>query len=139
VPLFTKQEPEIDAISIPHRRYRHTYHVTGDALPSAIETCRHAANFNRPRIKGRVTQKYSGVTNDIIVTTSGGQTASPHRTWIQGHRNQQGLLDAFDDDQWIIVGAVKVTSIGDLREWDYEPGSEGAAGRGASWTRSPRS
>jgi hypothetical protein len=66
------------------------------------------------------------------------------RPWIQGHRNQQGLLDAFfsaikpkeslvffyakrtpllDDDQWIIVGAAKLTSIGDLREWDYESGA----------------
>lgn len=65
------------------------------------------------------------------------------RPRIQGHRNQQGLLDAFfsaiqpkeslvffyvkrtpllDDDQWIIVGAAKVTSVGDLREWDYESG-----------------
>jgi hypothetical protein len=93
-------------------------------------------------------------------TISGGQTASPHRTWIQGHRNQRGLLDAFfsaiEPKESLVFfyakrtlcsttingssrGAVKVTSIGDLREWDYEPGSEGAAGRGASWTRSPRS
>lgn len=65
------------------------------------------------------------------------------RPWIQGHHNQKTLLDAFfsaiepkeslvffyakrtpllDDDQWVIVGAAKVASVGELREWDYEPG-----------------
>ena len=78
------------------------------------------------------------------------------RPWIQGHRNQQGLLDAFfsaiepkeslvffyakrtpllDDDQWIIVGAAKVTSIGDLREWDYESGATSPI-RSYLWERS---
>jgi AAA domain len=79
-----------------------------------------------------------------------------HRPGIQGHRNQQGLLDAFfsaiepkeslvffygkrapllDDDQWILVGAAKVTSIGDLREWDYEPGATSPI-RSYLWERS---
>jgi len=64
------------------------------------------------------------------------------RPWIQGHRNQKALLNAFfgalqpqrslifvyakrtpliDDDQWMIVGVGRVTSIGDIQEWDYDP------------------
>ena len=26
-----------------------------------------------------------------------------------------------DDDQWIIVGVGRITSIGALQEWDYDP------------------
>ena len=64
------------------------------------------------------------------------------RPWIQGYANQKALLDSFfgalepkkslvfvyakrtpltDDDQWIIVGVGRVTSIGELKEWDYDP------------------
>jgi len=64
------------------------------------------------------------------------------RPWIQGEANQKALLDAFfgalkpqkslifiyakrtpllDDDQWMIVGVGRVTSIGELQEWDYNP------------------
>lgn len=64
------------------------------------------------------------------------------RPWIQGYANQRALLDAFfgalapqkslvfvyakrtpliDDDQWIIVGVGRITSIGGLKEWDYDP------------------
>lgn len=64
------------------------------------------------------------------------------RPWIQGHTNQKALLDAFfgalepekslifvyakrtpliDDDQWTIIGVGRITSIGDLQEWDYNP------------------
>ena len=64
------------------------------------------------------------------------------RPWIQGHANQKALLDAFfgalkpqkslvfvyakrtpliDDDQWMIVGVGRITSISDLQEWDYDP------------------
>ena len=62
------------------------------------------------------------------------------RPWIQGEANQKALLNAFfgafepqrslvfayakrtpllDDDQWIIVGVGRITSIGQLQEWDY--------------------
>jgi len=65
-----------------------------------------------------------------------------YRPWIQGHRNQEALLNAFfgalrpqrslifvyakrtpliDDDQWMIVGVGRITSIGKLQEWDYDP------------------
>ena len=64
------------------------------------------------------------------------------RPWIQGHANQKALLDGFfralqpkrslifvyakrtpliDDDQWMIVGVGRVTSVGELEEWDYDP------------------
>jgi ATP-dependent exoDNAse (exonuclease V) alpha subunit len=64
------------------------------------------------------------------------------RPWIQGHANQKALLDGFfgalqpsrslifvyakrtpliDDDQWMIVGVGRVTSVGELQEWDYDP------------------
>jgi ATP-dependent exoDNAse (exonuclease V) alpha subunit len=64
------------------------------------------------------------------------------RPWIQGYANQKALLDAFfgalaqqkslvfayakrtpliDDDQWIIVGVGRITSIGEIKEWDYDP------------------
>jgi hypothetical protein len=64
------------------------------------------------------------------------------RPWIQGARNQKALLDAFfdalepqrslifvyakrtpllDDEQWMFVGAGRVTSVGDLEEWEYDP------------------
>jgi hypothetical protein len=64
------------------------------------------------------------------------------RPWIQGHANQKALLNAFfgalqpqrslifvyakrtpliDDDQWMIIGVGRVTSIGELQEWDYDP------------------
>jgi hypothetical protein len=64
------------------------------------------------------------------------------RPWIQGHASQKALLNAFfgalqpkrslifvyarrtpliDDDQWMIIGVGRITSIGDLQEWDYDP------------------
>src|SRR5215468_4203453 len=55
---------------IPHLPYGLAHHLTGDALPAAVETCRHAADaadFNRQRIKRRIAQIYSGVANDVIV------------------------------------------------------------------------
>jgi hypothetical protein len=63
------------------------------------------------------------------------------RPWIQGARNQKALLDGFfsalkperslifvyakrtpltDDEQWIIIGAGRITEVGDLQEWDYD-------------------
>ncbi|WP_175493800.1 AAA family ATPase [Microvirga guangxiensis] len=78
------------------------------------------------------------------------------RPWIQGHKNQKALLDAFfgaleprrslvfayakrtpliDDDQWMIIGVGQVTSVGDLQEWDYElPDHSGL--RSYLWERS---
>lgn len=65
-----------------------------------------------------------------------------YRPWIQGHANQKALLNAFfgalkpqkslifiyakrtpliDLDQWMIIGVGRITSIGDLQEWDYDP------------------
>ena len=58
------------AMCISHLPYRLAHDLTGDALPAAVEPCRHAADaadFNRPCIKHRVAQIYSGVANDIIV------------------------------------------------------------------------
>jgi len=78
------------------------------------------------------------------------------RPWIQGHRNQKALLDAFfgalkrdkslvfayakrtpliDDDQWVIVGVGRITTIGDIQEWDYEP-PQHAGIRSYLWERS---
>lgn len=78
------------------------------------------------------------------------------RPWIQGHANQKALLNAFfgalqlkrslifiytkrtpliDDDQWIIVGVGRVTSIGELQEWDYNP-PKNAPIRSYLWERS---
>src|ERR1700737_3385090 len=60
------------------------------------------------------------------------------RPWIQGHANQKALLNAFfgalqpqrslifvyakrapliGDDQWMIIGVGRVTSVGELQEW----------------------
>jgi hypothetical protein len=79
-----------------------------------------------------------------------------HRPWIQGHVNQKALLDAFfdalepprslifayakrtpliDEDQWIIVGVGRVTSIGELQEWDYDPPKHSGL-RSYLWERS---
>jgi hypothetical protein len=65
-----------------------------------------------------------------------------NRPWIQGYSNQKALLNAFfgavepkrslifvyakrtplfDDDQWMIVGVGRVTALGELQEWDYDP------------------
>lgn len=78
------------------------------------------------------------------------------RPWIQGEANQKALLDAFfsavqpqrslifvyakrtpliDDDQWMIVGVGRVTSIGKLQEWDYDGAADGAL-RSYLWERS---
>ena len=78
------------------------------------------------------------------------------RPWIQGHANQKALLNGFfgalkpkqslifvyakrtpliDDDQWMIVGVGRITSIGDLQEWDYEPPKD-APIRSYLWERS---
>jgi len=78
------------------------------------------------------------------------------RPWIQGYANQKALLDAFfgaleperslvfvyakrtpliDDDQWMIVGVGRITSIGDLQEWDYDP-PKNAPIRSYLWERS---
>jgi ATP-dependent exoDNAse (exonuclease V) alpha subunit len=78
------------------------------------------------------------------------------RPWIQGHTNQKALLDAFfgalqpkrslifvyakrtpliDDDQWMIVGVGRITLIGDLQEWDYDP-PKNAPIRSYLWERS---
>ena len=78
------------------------------------------------------------------------------RPWIQGARNQEALLNAFfdalkperslvfiyakrtpltDDDQWIIVGVGRITEIGDLEEWDYDPQDHGGL-RSYLWERS---
>ncbi len=78
------------------------------------------------------------------------------RPWIQGHRSQKALLDAFfsaikpkesliffyakrtpllDDDQWMIIGAATVTSVGDLEEWKYD-GDQNPVIRSYLWERS---
>jgi hypothetical protein len=78
------------------------------------------------------------------------------RPWIQGEANQKALLNAFfgalepqrslifvyakrtpliDDDQWMIVGVGRVTSIGELQEWDYETRNKGGL-RSYLWERS---
>ena len=78
------------------------------------------------------------------------------RPWIQGARNQKALLNAFfdalkpehsliliyakrtpltDDEQWIIVGAGRITAIGELEEWDYDPQDHGGL-RSYLWERS---
>ena len=78
------------------------------------------------------------------------------RPWIQGHANQKALLDGFfgaleprrslifayakrtplsDDDQWIIVGVGRITSVGDLQEWDYSSPEETPI-RSYLWERS---
>lgn len=78
------------------------------------------------------------------------------RPWIQGEANQRALLNAFfsalqpqrslvfvyakrtpliDDDQWMIVGVGRVTSIGKLQEWDYKAAAGGAL-RSYLWERS---
>lgn len=78
------------------------------------------------------------------------------RPWIQGEANQKALLDAFfgalqpqrslvfvyakrtpllDDDQWMIVGVGRVTSIGKLQEWDYDASPAGEL-RSYLWERS---
>ena len=78
------------------------------------------------------------------------------RPWIQGDRNQKALLDAFfgalkpqrslvfiyakrtpltDDEQWTIIGAGRITAIGDLQEWDYDPQDHGGL-RSYLWERS---
>lgn len=77
------------------------------------------------------------------------------RPWIQGEANQKALLDAFfgaiepqrslvfayakrtpliDDDQWMIVGVGRVTSVGKLQEWDYEAPDKGSL-RSYLWER----
>lgn len=64
------------------------------------------------------------------------------RPWIQGEKNQAALLDAFfgalkpkqslvfayakrtpliDDDKWMLIGVGRITSVGELQEWDYKP------------------
>ena len=64
------------------------------------------------------------------------------RPWIQGEKNQAALLDAFfgalkpkqsliftytkrtpliDDDKWLLIGVGRITSVGELQEWDYNP------------------
>lgn len=78
------------------------------------------------------------------------------RPWIQGHKNQKALLDAFfgaleprsslvfayakrtpliDDEQWMIIGVGQITSVGDIQEWDYEPARH-AGLRSYLWERS---
>ena len=78
------------------------------------------------------------------------------RPWIQGHQNQKALLDAFfgalrpqkslmfvyakrtpllDDDQWMIIGVGRITSIGELQEWDYDSRTKGNI-RSYLWERS---
>ncbi|MBX5454449.1 MAG: ATP-dependent RecD-like DNA helicase [Acidobacteriia bacterium] len=78
------------------------------------------------------------------------------RPWIQGHANQKALLDAFfgalkskqslifvyakrtpliDDEQWMIVGVGRITSIGELQEWAYDP-PENVPIRSYLWERS---
>ncbi|MDQ7251284.1 AAA family ATPase [Dongia sedimenti] len=78
------------------------------------------------------------------------------RPWIQGHANQKALLDGFfgalkpqkslvfmyakrspliDDDQWMIVGVGRITSIGNLQEWDYTL-AKGVPIRSYLWERS---
>ena len=78
------------------------------------------------------------------------------RPWIQGDRNQKALLNAFfdalkperslvfiyakrtpltDDEQWTIVGAGRITEIGDLEEWNYDPQDHGGL-RSYLWERS---
>ena len=78
------------------------------------------------------------------------------RPWIQGDRNQKALLNAFfdalkperslvfiyakrtpltDDEQWTIVGVGRITAIGDLEEWDYDPQDHGGL-RSYLWERS---
>ena len=77
------------------------------------------------------------------------------RPWIQGEANQKALLDAFfgaiepqrslvfayakrtpliDDDQWMIVGVGRVTSVGKLQEWDYDAPGKGSL-RSYLWER----
>lgn len=78
------------------------------------------------------------------------------RPWIQGHTNQKALLNAFfgalepkrsllfvyakrtplvDDDQWMIIGVGRITSVGALQEWDYNrPDNPGI--RSYLWERS---
>lgn len=64
------------------------------------------------------------------------------RPWIQGEKNQAALLNAFfgalkpkqslifayakripliDDDRWMLTGVGRITSVGGLQEWDYDP------------------
>ena len=78
------------------------------------------------------------------------------RPWIQGYDNQKALLDAFfdalephcslifvyakrtpliDDEQWMIIGVGRVTSIGDLQEWHYDPPKHSGL-RSYLWERS---
>ena len=78
------------------------------------------------------------------------------RPWIQGEANQKALLNAFfgalepqrslvfayakrtpllDDDQWIIVGVGRITSIGQLQEWDYDAPEKDSL-RSYLWERS---
>ncbi len=80
------------------------------------------------------------------------------RPWIQGDKNQKALLNAFfdalkperslvfiyakrtpltDDEQWTIIGAGRVTAIGDLEEWDYDPQNHNGL-RSYLWERSVR-
>jgi hypothetical protein len=86
-----------------------------------------------------------------------------NRPWIQGHRSQKALLDAFfsaikpqesliffyvkrtplfDDDQWMIAGVATVTSVGDLEEWNMKatriPPSAPISGSAASATACAR-
>lgn len=78
------------------------------------------------------------------------------RPWIQGEANQKALLNAFfgalepqrslvfvyakrtpliDDDQWMIIGVGRITSMGELQEWDYDAPSKGSL-RSYLWERS---
>ena len=64
------------------------------------------------------------------------------RPWVQGEKNQAALLDAFfgalkpersliftyakrtplvDDGKWMLVGVGRITTVGKLQEWDYDP------------------
>jgi hypothetical protein len=70
VPRFAKQEPEIDAMRIPHLPDSLTHDLTSDALTAPVGMCRHAADatdLDRLRTKRRAAQNYSRVANDIIV------------------------------------------------------------------------
>ncbi|UWR45360.1 AAA family ATPase [Phaeobacter inhibens] len=78
------------------------------------------------------------------------------RPWIQGEKNQAALLDAFfgalkpkqsliftyakrtpliDDDKWMLIGVGRITSVGDLQEWDYDPPNHDGL-RSYLWERS---
>ena len=54
-----------------------------------------------------------------------------HAAWCSSYAKRTPLTD---DEQWTIVGAGRITSIGDLEEWNYDPQNHGGL-RSYLWER----